>query len=203
MRRYQTLEAPSRWPSTGIGHRGDELEGEQRIKPLRQVDSLLAWRRRANPAPAGPPQSTIRGLACVCVCVLRDISVAWHHPRSLASSGEERGAVNAPPRGNGARGHAAWCRHMTGVWLPSRSHCLRGAGRGGVCWPGTGHQQLVKLAQGAQSILSHAIVAFRFFFFWQETAAPASVVVSGASPRFPKRQMSRGLRGRSFSDVLP
>ncbi len=139
------------------------------------------------------------------VCVLRDISAAWHHPRSLASSWEEYGTVPALPQGSGQEGTLPGAD----TWWASGSchgaHRLgsarerrKGEGRGA----GTVHRQLVKLAQGAHSILSHAIVAFRQGNLLARAPGPASVVVSG-SPRFPKLQMSLEFSRLSFSNVLP
>lgn len=65
--------------------------------------------------------------------------------------------------------HMAWYRHMMGIWLPS-PYPQPGSAR--VKRRGTGwHRDLATaiLAQGAYSILSHAIVAFRRAIFWQDT----------------------------------
>lgn len=133
------------------------------------------------------------------VCLLRDISTAWHHPQYLASSCEEYGTLPTLPQGSGQEGKLPGAD----TWWASGSchgaHCLGRAREGG---PGTGHQQLVKLAQGAHSILSHAIVAFRQGDFLAGAPGPASVVVWG-SPRFPKLQMSLEFIRLSFSNVLP
>jgi len=67
---------------------------------------------------------------------------------------------------------------------------------------GTGHQQLVKLAQGAHSILSHVTVAFRQSDFLAGAPGIASVVVSG-SPQFPELQTSLEYSSIPFSNVLP
>ena len=73
------------------------LEGKtNRETILCQDNSPLSWHCRAA---TGPPQSPSE-----CVCVLRDISAAWHHPQSLASSGEEYGTVPSLPRGSGQEG---------------------------------------------------------------------------------------------------
>lgn len=80
--------------------------------------------------------------------------------------GIDLGRIQDSTPGTRARGQTAWCRHMMGVWLLSRCPLPR-QGMGGKR-PGTGHRQLVKLAHGAHSILSHAIVPFRQAIFWQE-----------------------------------
>ena len=154
----------------------------------------MSWHCRTT---TGPPQSPSE---CVCTA---------GHIRCLAPPtilgiflGRVRDSTRTAP-GIRARGHAAWCRHMMGVWLLSRCP-LPGQGtgekRGGR--PGTGHRQLVKLAPGPHSILSHAIVAFRQGDFLAGALGPASVVVSG-SPWFPKLQMSLEFSRLSFSNVLP
>lgn len=102
------------------------------------------------------------------VYVLQDISIAWHYPQFLAPSREEYRTVPALPQGSGQEGTLPG----TDTWWASGSchgaHWLGRHVREGGKRPGTGHRQLVKLAQGAYSILSHAIVAFRRAIFWQE-----------------------------------
>lgn len=137
------------------------------------------------------------------MCALRDISAVWHHPQTLACFWEEYGTVPVLPQGSRRTSHAAWCRHMMGVWLLSQCP-LPGqdtTGKRGKR-PGTGHRQLVKLARGAHSILSHAIEAFRQGDFLAGTPGPASVVISG-SPPFPTLQISVEFSRPSFSNVLP
>lgn len=166
---------------------------KQRNNPICQNNSPLSWHCRAT---TRPPQSPSK---CVCTA---------GHIRRLAPPtilgiflGRVRDSTRTAP-GIRARGHTAWCRHMMGVWLLSQCP-LPGQGtgerEGGA---GTVHRQLVKLAQGAHSILSHAIVAFRQGNFLAGAPGPASVVVSG-SPRFPKLQMSLEFSRLSFSNVLP
>lgn len=86
------------------------------------------------------------------------------------------------------------------------SVCCHAAHWPGSTWEGRGagtkHRQLVKLARGTHSILSHATVAFRQGVFLAGASGPASVFVSGG-PRFPELQMSLEFSRPSFSNVLP
>ncbi len=133
--------------------------------------------------------------------VLPDISDAWHHPQSLASFLEEYRTVPALPQGSGQEGTLPGADTWWASGSCHRAHCLgrtqERRGRG----PGTAHRQLVKLAPGAHSILSHAIMAFRQGEFLARARGLASVVVSG-SPWFPKLQMSLEFSRLSFSNVL-
>lgn len=163
-------------------------------QPLCQNSPLSGWHCRAT---TGPPQTH----QCVCVyCGTYPLPGTTHDPWHLP--GKCTGQYPHCPRDQGKRARCLVQTHdgrLAPVTVPS---AWAGHRRERGSQPGTGHRQLVKLAQGAHSILSHAIVAFRQGDFLAEALGPASVVVSG-SPRFPKLQMSLEFSRLSLSYVLP
>lgn len=142
----------------------------------------------------------------VCLCPSNTFRVGRSEPGSTLSPWHLHGkwtgqcSVRCP----GDQGNRAYCLVQThDVCLAPVTEPIAGSTwdqRGGLL-AGTGHWQLVKLAQGPHSILSHAIVAFRQGEFLARTPGPASVVISG-SPQFPKLQMSLEFSRLSFSNVL-
>lgn len=93
-----------------------------------------------------------------------------HDPQRLP--GQSTGPCTHCPRDRGKRARCLVQTHdgrLAPVTVPSAWAGCKGVGGGGLEGAGTGHRQLVKLARGAHSILSHATVAFREGdFFWQE-----------------------------------
>lgn len=129
-----------------------------------------------------------------------DIFTALHHPQSMGCPWEEYETGARFPQGSEQEGT------MPGADTWWVSVCCHGAHRPGRAREGSGagtkHRQLVKLARGTHSILSHATVAFRQGVFLAGAPGPASVFVSGG-PRFPELQMSLEFSRPSFSNVLP
>lgn len=119
----------------------------------------------------------------------------WHLP------GKTTGQYPHCPRDQGKRARCLVQTH-DGRLAPVTVPAAWAGRRREVGGPGTGQRQLVKLARGARSILSHAMVAFRQGCFLAGAPSPASVVVSGG-PWFPKLQMSLEFSRLSFSRVLP